>query len=62
MPVKLLKLVLQKIKMVLARHDIFTLFGLFFGLSGHWCEVVIDHIEKSRVLLPGSGMLGQLAG
>ena len=60
MPIELIKLVFEKIQMVLARHDVFSLFGLFFGLRGHRCEVVIDHIEESGVLLPGGGVLGGL--
>ena len=43
--VELIQLRFEQVDLVLPRHDILPLLGLFFSLSRHRREVIIDHVE-----------------
>ena len=53
MLIEVIELLLQQVDLVLSTHDILALLGLFFGLAGHRCKVVVDHVEQAGVLPRG---------
>ena len=58
--IEIVKLVLEQVDLVLPWHDIFALFGLFLSFCGHWCKVVVDHVEYTWLLSWGLRSYGLL--